>query len=337
MESTRSNIRARWAAIGAAVAVTLGAGAGVGWVAATSSPPSAFVSITPARILDNRPGNDIGLAGPFVSADGRDLQVTGTVPTTDGPAEVVPPGATAVTLNVTAVQPTAAGFISVRPAGTPGRPQTSNLNFEAGEITPNAVTVALSPTGALEITYDAFGTVGPTTEVLVDVLGYFVDGGSGTQGPTGPAGPPGPAGQDAPRPDVVHVPTSAFVPRFETEQYTRFFDGRMSTSAVSQCFFAPAPLPIGATIEAVTLHAVFTVGVADEVSASLRGRPYSTGGSEQIVALIQHSTTSPNLQNIRTTDIEALATVADGLTYYAETCLSPNITLQGLTVELSYD
>jgi hypothetical protein len=177
----RRLMRSRWAAIGAAVAVAIGAGGAVRLAGAVSgsSAPSSFVSITPVRILDTRDPTNLGLAGPFVSATGQNLQVTGTVPTVAGNATVVPPGATGVMFNVTVVLPTADGFLSVRPAGTPGAPTTSSLNFVAGQIVPNAVFVALPTAGAdagkIEITYDAFGTSGPTTDVLVDVVGYAVE------------------------------------------------------------------------------------------------------------------------------------------------------------------
>jgi hypothetical protein len=167
--------RSRWAAIGAAVGVTLGAG-GLTIAGATSSDSSSIISITPTRILDTRDPVDLGLAGPFVSAVGQDLQVTGPIVTSSGTQTIVPHGATGVLLNVTVVLPTAAGFVSIRPAGTPGPPETSNLNFEAGDITPNAVFVALPTdgpdTGKIEITYDAFGTPGPSTDILGDVVGY---------------------------------------------------------------------------------------------------------------------------------------------------------------------
>ena len=55
--------RSRWAAIGAAVAVTFGAG-GL-FAANAASPESSTVSIAPVRVLDTR--TDVGLAGPFVS------------------------------------------------------------------------------------------------------------------------------------------------------------------------------------------------------------------------------------------------------------------------------
>lgn len=210
--------RSRWAAIGAAVAVSLGAG-GVALVGASGSAPSAFVAITPERILDTRPGVGIGLEGPFTSPSGRTLQVTGAVPTSSGTQTVVPAGATAVVLNVTAVQPSNDGFVSVRPDGTPGPPATSNLNVVAGTIVPNAVTVAL-PTdgahaGAIDVVFDAFGLPGATSDMLIDVTGYFVEGAGGTGGAQGPAGPQGPTGPEGPQGDqgepafepanVVHV------------------------------------------------------------------------------------------------------------------------------------
>jgi hypothetical protein len=114
-----------------------------------------------------------------VSPVSRDLKVTGSIPTTTGTKTVVPPGATGVFLNVTPVASTAAGFISVRPANAAGLPTTSNVNFTVGAINPNAVLVELpvggGDDGTIEITFDAFGAAGPTTDVLVDVVGYTTD------------------------------------------------------------------------------------------------------------------------------------------------------------------
>ncbi len=169
--------RSRWAAIGAAVAVTFGAG-GL-FAANAASPESSTVAIAPVRILDTRDPVNVGLPGPFVSAVAQDLKVTGQVPTTTGTQVVVPAGATGVFLNVTPVGSTAAGFISVRPANATGAPTTSNVNFTAGAINPNGVLVELPVGGAddgkIEITFDAFGAAGPTADVLVDVVGYTGD------------------------------------------------------------------------------------------------------------------------------------------------------------------
>jgi hypothetical protein len=74
----------------------------------TSPPPRTIPRhsspITPVRVLDTR--SDVGLAGPLVSAISQDLHLTGTIPTTTGTQLVVPDGATAVVMNVTAVSPT---------------------------------------------------------------------------------------------------------------------------------------------------------------------------------------------------------------------------------------
>ena len=56
------SIRTRWAAIGAAVAVTLGAGGGsLGQAAIGSGDKPVFVAIEPCRLVDTRPGdNNVG-------------------------------------------------------------------------------------------------------------------------------------------------------------------------------------------------------------------------------------------------------------------------------------
>jgi len=167
----------KWWAATAAVVLAVAVSGGAFFANAASSSPSSVVTIDPVRIMDTRDGNDIGLAGPFVSATSQKLQVTGSIPTATGTQVVVPAGATGVLLNVTAVLPQANGFISVRPGDATGAPTTSSLNFLAGEIVPNSVQVALPTSGAnagkIDITYDAFGVAGPTTDILVDVVGYL--------------------------------------------------------------------------------------------------------------------------------------------------------------------
>ncbi len=174
--------RSRWAAVGAAVAVTLGAGSMLA-VNAASSEPSSFVATTPTRILDTR--TDVGLTGPFVSGVAQKLQVTGVVatqpPGTAPPVneEVVPATATSVMLNVTVVRPSTKGFLSIRPGDASGEPATSNINWAAGGANiANAVTVQLPTTGTVDIYVN--GTVG---EVLIDVAGYHMPAASGPSGP----------------------------------------------------------------------------------------------------------------------------------------------------------
>jgi hypothetical protein len=210
-EPRRRLWRSRWAAIGAAIAVTFGGG-GLFVANAASSPPSSVVTIDPVRILDTRDPVNIGLPGPFVSAISQKLQVTGSA---------VPAGSTGVLLNVTVVTPTADGFLSVRPGDATGAPSTSSLNFTAGDIVPNSVQVGLPTVGAnagqIDITYDAFGVAGPTTEVLIDVVGYMVAGGAGT-GPAGATGAQGDQGIQGPAGPSTQLPP---VGQFTTTQIVK--------------------------------------------------------------------------------------------------------------------
>ena len=142
--------------------------------AAPGPAESTIVLVTPERILDTRNGNDIGLPGPFVSPVGQKLQVTGSIPTATGTKVVVPTG---VLLNVTAVGATANGFISIRPGDATGTPSTSSLNVTAGITVPNSVQASMPTAGAnagkIDISWDALGTAGPTTDILIDVVGYL--------------------------------------------------------------------------------------------------------------------------------------------------------------------
>jgi hypothetical protein len=92
--------------------------------------------------------------------------------------EVIPAGATGVSLNVTVVNSSANGFVSIRPGDALGAPSTSNVNFDAGDIVANAVAVRLPTTGVdagkIEITYDAYGALGATADILIDIVGYYV-------------------------------------------------------------------------------------------------------------------------------------------------------------------
>ena len=82
----------------------------------------------------------------------------------------VPVDATAVVMNVTADQTSAAGFVTAYPCDGQ-KPDTSSLNFEAGQTVPNLVTVDAGST--LEVCF--FASV--STHLLADLAGYYVFGG----------------------------------------------------------------------------------------------------------------------------------------------------------------
>ena len=142
------HIRTRWAAVGAAVAITLGAG-GIGITHATTSSgeKAIYKPINPCRLADLRPAPNT--VGPRTNGLGPD-----EVYTLDGWGAVgdctLPTGTTGLALNVTAVDPTAPTFLRLWPAGG-AQPTTSNLNPTPGQPpTPNAVNVGLSAAGQVQ-------------------------------------------------------------------------------------------------------------------------------------------------------------------------------------------
>ena len=164
-----SLMRSRWAAIGAAVAVTLGAGGLISVNAANET--SSLVPITPARILDTRSGDRVGSLDTAGASDPYRLKVVGTdgIPTS---------GVTAVSLNVTAVDTRTndyGGFVSVYPCASvsTAKPDVSNMNFGSGQTIANAVTVPVSTDG--HICLYVYGTA----HLLVDANGYYTQAGTG--------------------------------------------------------------------------------------------------------------------------------------------------------------
>lgn len=120
---------------------------------------SAFQAVAPYRLADTRP--DQGAFG-FTSLGGRVVRVQvagrGGVPST----------ASAAVLNVTGVNTTAPGFLTVYPAGT-ALPTASNVNFDAaGQVMANMVTVKLGAGGAVDIYMQN------PMDVVVDVSGAYV-------------------------------------------------------------------------------------------------------------------------------------------------------------------
>ena len=126
----------------------------------TPAATSSFVSLAPSRILDTRYGT--GAPKAVVPANGKvDLQVTGR--------GGVPPNASSVVLNVTAVSPKANGWVTVWPAGAT-KPTASNLNFVTGQTVPNLVIAKVGNGGKVSLSTSA------GTHLLADVAGYYSTG-----------------------------------------------------------------------------------------------------------------------------------------------------------------
>jgi hypothetical protein len=135
-----------------------------GYIAADSD----FVATVPTKLVETRPAyTPVGLpAGPLTPSKIYPVTLD---------TSVVPTGATAVVLNVTAVQPTNYGHLRVYPdtngLGTTPPPIMSNLNFIPGRDIPNMVIVQLPPGRTIDF-YAAYGGYGQT-DLKVDLIGYI--------------------------------------------------------------------------------------------------------------------------------------------------------------------
>jgi Collagen triple helix repeat (20 copies) len=170
-------IRSRWAAFGAAVAVTMLGGGGI-WAASASGPADSttFVSTVPVRVLDTRladsPIDTLGMGGhATLSLDAQ-----------------LPDDALAVSLNVTVVNGTGASFLSVWPTGV-DRPTVSSLNWADSDAHPNGVVVKLGSNYSIDL-YNNNGSV----DVVIDLGGYYVPNATSGEGIPGPKGDKGDKG-----------------------------------------------------------------------------------------------------------------------------------------------
>jgi hypothetical protein len=136
-------------------------GSAVASVAAASVIPgsSAFQAVAPSRLADTRP--DYGSFG-FTRITDQIVRVP--VAGHGG----VPANATAAVLNVTGVNTTAPGYVTVYPSGT-DLPTASNVNFDgAGQVMANMVTVKLGVDGSVDVYMQR------KMDVAVDVSGAYV-------------------------------------------------------------------------------------------------------------------------------------------------------------------
>lgn len=123
---------------------------------------------SPLRVLDTRTGT--GLSGTFASGQPRVFQVAGFLG--------IPSSAVAVTGNVTVTQQTSLGFVAVGPS-VGSSPATSTLNFPVGDNRANGFSSPLDGLGRLSAVFR--GATGATTQLIVDISGYYVADGSGAR------------------------------------------------------------------------------------------------------------------------------------------------------------
>jgi len=130
-----------------------------GWFGDASSAGGGsglFVPLSPTRVLDTRgPGWTKPGAGATL-----DLRLAGA-------AGIPAAGAAAVVANLTAVEVTAPGFVTVDPAGVPAREVSSLYGDTPGQIIPSLVSARLGAGGAVTIRTNA------GTHLVMDLAGWY--------------------------------------------------------------------------------------------------------------------------------------------------------------------
>lgn len=129
--------------------------------ASSTAVPRAFAALpAPARLLDTR--NSPTIDGQFSNTGPLPAGATLQLPVAGRAG--IPTNAPAATTNVTVVNPTGPGFITVFPCGQ-ARPNASNLNYTTGDTIPNAVITSIGTAGTICLYTSA------TTHLILDASG----------------------------------------------------------------------------------------------------------------------------------------------------------------------
>jgi hypothetical protein len=122
----------------------------------------AFHPLGPARAVDTRSGSGTAYAGQTMQP-GQSLTVQ-----LAGLAGLPATGVLALAVNTTVTDTQAAGYLEVGPGGQPV-PDTSEVNWVAGQTTENLVIVGVGNSASLILYNGSSGT----TDVILDVYGWY--------------------------------------------------------------------------------------------------------------------------------------------------------------------
>jgi subtilase family serine protease len=137
----------------------------LGYYTSDASSGYLFHPSAPHRLVDTRYGT--GVAAGQTAPVGANTSLSLPLADTNGTGNAGPLAtAKALMLNVTVTAPTLGGYLTVFPSGV-ARPLASNLNFDANETIPNAVSTAVN--GSSINFYNFQGAV----QLVVDLFGYF--------------------------------------------------------------------------------------------------------------------------------------------------------------------
>lgn len=251
--------------------------------------PSAdsFAAVAPTRILDTRTGLGIGgHPAPVGAGQTITLHVAGA-------GGVPSSGVDAVVMNVTAVSPTQATYITVFAGDLSAPPAVSSINLTAGQVVPNLVTVKVDASGDVKL-FNAFGVV----NLLADVTGYYsataadtytplaspqriVDTRQAIGGPLGPIGP----GQSF----DVQIGSSVGVPSNVDAVVLNLTAVGASASTFVQAYPTPAGADVPPTVSSLNVLPGHTVGnlVTVGVSALRQVRLRNAYGNVQLIADVE--------------------------------------------------
>lgn len=139
---------------------------------------STFHRLGPLRLIDSRSG--VGASARLSSEAPRSFQIVGLYG--------IPASTTAVSGNLTVVNPTRSGYVALTAVSTSRTAiSTSSINFPKTGAHAAGVTVPLGTDGKLWAIYGT-GRVGNTADVIFDLSGYFApDSGDLTPLPAGSA------------------------------------------------------------------------------------------------------------------------------------------------------
>lgn len=234
-----SMLRTRWAAVGAAVAITLGAGGiGVANAIIAVPPPSGYSAIKPCRLLDTRANKGVG--GRTTPLGPGEVMTIDLANTADECPDQ-PAGISAVGLNVTALFATGNTDLRFWAEGDP--PNAANLNPAPGQPpTPNAVTTEVTAAGTFQVRNAA-----ADVDLIIDLVGVYqrLDDRYYTKGQI-----------DARVPRIQHasVGSAAFTPVNGDHTYIKTLGqgGAYENGGTGvDHLVAPVQLPDGATITSV--------------------------------------------------------------------------------------
>jgi hypothetical protein len=139
---------------------------------AGTGPVGGVTPIGPTRVLDTRTSS-----GPVAGGSSVSFAVSGR--------NGFPDGTQAVVLNITATEPTEAGFLTAYHSGV-NAPRTSNVNYGPGQTVANLAIVEVGADGHITISNTSKGSV----HIIVDASAYFgISGVSDAPGSYRPVSP----------------------------------------------------------------------------------------------------------------------------------------------------